>query len=118
VSQSEHRFEIGFDSASAVEAGKYADELRRYILDAAPEVEIERIRTDPEAQDFGTSLAVILASPAIIAVAQGIRMWLARRSSSKVKLKVGNRVLEVDNIRARDAATLAHELSAMTERQG
>lgn len=113
--ESGQRLEIRIGGVSQAEAGAYADELRRYLLDQAPEIEVERVRTDPDALDFGAGLAVILATPAIVAVARGLQQWLARRTSSKVVVQVDSKKLEVDGIRARDAAALAREMSTMLE---
>lgn len=113
--ESGERLEIRIGGVLQAEAGAYADELRRYLLDQAPEIELERVRTDPDALDFGAGLAVILATPAIVAVAQGIKMWLARRTNSKVVIQVDDKKLEVDGIYARDAAALAREMSTMLE---
>src|SRR5262245_46634593 len=43
------------------EAGRYAQELREEILDASPKAQVNMAREDPEAQDLGSLLAVVVA---------------------------------------------------------
>ena len=73
---------IRFDEISEADANRYAIELRNMILDASPDVEVERRRDNPSALDFGATLVLILGTPAATAVtsaiAQAIGNWLLR----------------------------------------
>jgi hypothetical protein len=51
---------ITFDNASAAEANRYAEELRHIILEASPDVTVQRQRDDPHSQDFGATLVLLL----------------------------------------------------------
>jgi len=73
---------IRFEEISEADANRYAVELRNMILDASPDVEVERRRDNPSALDFGATLVLILGTPVATAVtsaiAQAIGNWLLR----------------------------------------
>ncbi len=73
---------IRFDEISEADANRYAIELRNMILDASPDVEVERRRDNPYTLDFGATLVLILGTPVATAVtsaiAQAIGNWLLR----------------------------------------
>jgi len=106
------RYTIRFDGLEARDAGVAAESLRRSIQDVDPTIQAERVRNDPEAMDFGGGLAIILAAPAVIELAKAISNWLARTHSSKVTVIGPDGTAIVENISARDAATLAEKLLA------
>ena len=63
----EQTYIITFDTVSAAEANHYAEELRQALLDASPDVEVHRRRDDPHTQDFGSTLVLLLGTPAVTA---------------------------------------------------
>jgi hypothetical protein len=97
------------------DAGKAAESLRQTLLDIDPTIEAERVRTDPTAMDFGASLAVVLAAPAIGELAKGIANWLGRIHTSKLTIVDSDGSTIVENISARDAADLAPKLQARND---
>ncbi len=104
------RFTIRFDGLEAADAGRAAESLRRSLLEVDPTIEARRARTDEEAMDFGASLAVILATPAVITLAKGISNWLSRTHTSKLTVIGPDGKIVVENISATDAANLAEKL--------
>jgi hypothetical protein len=106
------RYTIRFEGLEAGDAGQAAESLRRTLMDEAPSVEARRARTDPDAMDFGTTLVVVLAAPAIVELAKGIAAWLGRTYSSKVTITRPDGTVVVENIGAREAANLAERLQA------
>ena len=94
---------IEFEGVSPADATRYAEELRDTLRGATPEANIERRRTDEEAQDFGATLVLILGTPAAIVLAKAFRDWLNRRSSVKVHLKDEEGDLLLENVTAKDA---------------
>jgi hypothetical protein len=109
------RLEVEVQPEQRGQASAQATELEDYIRDAAPDVAVERVRTDPTAQDFGATLAILLAAPSIVALAKGISRWLDRRNTSTVTLKSAGRTFTVENISARSAAQLAQEITRVLE---
>lgn len=106
------RYTIRFDEMEPADAGRAADSLRRSLQEVDPTIQAKRIRADDDAMDFGASLAVILATPAIVALAKGISNWLARTHTSKLTVIGPDGKTIVENIGARDAADLANKLIA------
>lgn len=81
---------IKFDGVSPSDANRYADELRNALLNATPDVQVQRRRDDPRAQDFGATLVLILGAPATIAIAKEIVNWLAlRRGTITIETEKG-----------------------------
>jgi Effector Associated Constant Component 1 len=111
----ERRLEIEVESEQPGQAGSQAAELQDYIRDIDADLHVERVRTDSAAQDFGASLAVVLAAPGAIALARGISRWLERRNTSKVTLKSRDRSLTVENVSSRSAAELAQEIARLID---
>ena len=81
------KYIIRFEGISVMEANKYAAELREIILDSHPDVEVEHRRDDPRTQDFGATLVLVLGTGAAIQVANGIKNWLTKRSSSTISIE-------------------------------
>jgi hypothetical protein len=111
------RYTIRFDGMEPANAGRAADSLRRLLQELDPTIQARRIRADDEAMDFGASLAVILATPAIAALAEGISNWLARTHTSKLTVIGPDGKTIVENISARDAVDLANKLTAAHDKQ-
>lgn len=78
----QQKYIIRFDEISEADANRYAVELRNMILDASPDVEVERRRDNPDTLDFGSTLVLILGAPAATAVTSAIALaignWLLR----------------------------------------
>jgi hypothetical protein len=106
----ELRYTIHFEGLEARDAGVAAESLRRTLIDEAPGIEVRRGRSDQDAMDFGSTLVVILAAPAVVQVAKGIAAWLGRTHSSKVTITRSDGKVVVENIGAREAASLAERL--------
>jgi hypothetical protein len=106
------RYTIRFDKMEPADAGRATESLRRSLQEVDPTIQAKPIRADDEAMDFGASLAVILATPAIVALAKGISNWLARTHTSKLTVIGPDGKIIVENIGARDATDLANKLIA------
>jgi len=104
-------YTITFDNVSEADADRYAAELRNFLLDAAPDIEVERRREDPYTQDFGATLILILGAPAIVAAVNKLGDWLALRNKASitVRCKEGREVIAT-NITAREVSKLAELL--------
>ncbi len=108
-----HVLKIHFAEIEEARASQYAPELRRFILDAAPEVTVSQEREDPEAQDAGGALAVILGSSAVVALARGIKAWLELRTRSSVVFKARGKELVINNLTCHQAADLAEKIAGL-----
>ena len=106
----EQMYLITFDDASAAEANRYAEELRKALLDASPDVEVHRRRDDPRTQDFGATLVLLLGTPAAGAIVTAIGNWLALRHRASLTIKRADEEIMVQNITSTKAAELARLL--------
>jgi hypothetical protein len=91
----------------------YAEDLQAALaetLDATDRV--ERRRTDPESQDFGATLVLILGTTAITAIAEGIRTWLARHSGVSIDIVVGGKTVRARNLDSQGVQELAKVIAA------
>ena len=106
----EQTYIITFDSASAADANRYAEELRQALLDASPDVEVHRRRDDPHTQDFGATLVLLLGTPAAAAMVTAISNWLALRNRASITVKRADEQIVVQNITSKKAGELAQLL--------
>ncbi len=108
--ETELSYLVRFEGASYADAGIYAGELRNALLDASEEVEVLILRDDPKSQDFGTTLSVVLAAPAVTAIAKALGDWLKLRASASVTWSTPEGDLALKNISAKDAASIGRLL--------
>jgi hypothetical protein len=101
---------IEFERVDAAEAGRLAESLREYVLDADASVEATRRRQDHSSMDFGASLALLLSAPAIVAVAKGIGSFLERYQTARIRITRPDGSIVVENLSSRQAAQLAARL--------
>ncbi len=101
---------IKFTSVSVADANRYARELRDTLLDAAPDIQVERRRGDPRTQDFGATLVLILGTSSVTAIAKAIGDWLKLRNSASLTVETPEGHMLVQNITSKDAAKLAELL--------
>ena len=104
---SQQTYIIRFEDVSLAEANRYAEELRANLLDASSDLSVQRQRGDQSTQDFGSTLVLVLGTPAIVTVATVIGNWLLQRSKASVTIERADNKLIVNNLSSKDAARLA-----------
>ena len=100
-------YTITFESVSTADANRYASELRNILLDATPNIKVERKREDSRAQDFGATLLLVLATPAVPVLIKAIENWLALRHTVGISIKTAEGEIIVTNLTSKDAMKLA-----------
>jgi hypothetical protein len=98
---------VTFDNVSAADANRYADELRNALLDATPDISVQRKREDPRTQDFGATLILVLGTPAVIALVKAIGNWLSLRHQVGITIKTAEGEIVGTNLTSTDAMKLA-----------
>jgi hypothetical protein len=98
-------FEIRFEDVSAQEATIKARRLEQDLLGIAPEVSVRVAKDDPTSQDFGATLVLLLGTPAVIAVANGIASYL-QRDRAKITISKNGEVV-AEGLTGEDAARIA-----------
>src|SRR5262249_12823176 len=85
---------------------RYAEDLRRELVEADDDVQVDRRRDDPESQDFGATLVLVLGTPAIVAVARALHSWLSRNNAVAVTIeRPDGQKLTVRNLESKDVPT-------------
>jgi hypothetical protein len=66
--------------------------------------------------DFGATLAIILGSAAVTALAKGIAVFTAKHGDAIIDVKTKNGDFRVERIQSRDASEVAKALSNFVQR--
>jgi hypothetical protein len=66
--------------------------------------------------DFGATLAIILGSAAVTALAKGIAVFTAKPGDAIIDVKTKNGDFRVERIQSRDASEVAKALSNFVQR--
>jgi hypothetical protein len=101
-------FELHFEDVSLAEAAVVAERLRDELLDVSPDVKIDVHKPDTTTMDFGATLVMVLGTPAILAIAKGISVFLARERAGTLVIKRNGDVVFKGN--SSDAAKIAASL--------
>lgn len=101
---------VTLEEVSPADAQRYAEELRNVLLDASPDITVQRRRESPLTQDFGATLVLTLGTPAVVAVVQAVRDWLKLRNSTSLTWEKADEQVVVHNISSKNAIELAHFL--------
>ena len=99
-------FTVSFIDSTVAEMNGYAEDLRGELSEAHDDVRVDRRRHDPEAQDFGATLVLVLGTPAIVAVAKALHTWLSRNNTAIVTIeRLDGQKLVVRNLESKDVPT-------------
>lgn len=104
---------FSFGDSTTAEGNRFAGTLAETLRGLDPTIHVERVRERSDTQDFGASLAVILGTTAVTALAKGIASWLARNSGAKIEIRrEGQVVMTASNLDSADVPKLASALRA------
>jgi Effector Associated Constant Component 1 len=104
---------VSFANASLAEGNRLAGSLAEALRDVDPSIVVDRQRERSDTQDFGASLAVMLGTAAVTALAKGIAAWLARNSGARIEIRrKGKVVLMATHLDSKDIPRLAAALSS------
>ena len=104
---------LSFSDTPKDRANILADDLRRELKRLNPGLSIEKHRESETAQDFGATLAVIVTSAAVTALAKGIANFIAKRATT-ITIRIGDDVVEAKGVESHDAAAI---MSAMEKQK-
>ena len=106
-------FRISFVNTTPAQANVHAADLAAFLRDAAPreDFQIERQRTNEQAQDFGTTLVLILGTAAATAIGKGLQSWLAR-TGVVVEITDETGRLVATNVDSKNAASIVKSWAA------
>jgi hypothetical protein len=116
-----HTLTVIFPAASKASGNTLAASLEEAVsIDlsrARVDATAKRRRVDPEAQDFGASVALIFGAPAVVALAKALYTWLARNSGVSITLKTASGEVVAENLDSKDAAAVAAAISTALNRK-
>ncbi len=98
---------ISFGKVSEAERGVCAAELRDMLLDADGSLKVDTRRADPNRQDPGGILEIVLNASAVVGLVTTLGVWLKMRRSASITIKTPDGKVIAKNITAKDAADLA-----------
>jgi hypothetical protein len=97
---------ITFKNVSFADANRYAEELRNALLDANDDIEVQRRRDNSHTQDIGSTLVIVLGTPAAVGVVNAISDWLKLRHNASLTIESDDKRIHVENISSKNAAEL------------
>jgi len=113
---------ISFDAPTRAEAARAVQELREAVVRRVGNEVVATIeREDPDSQDAGSTLVLIFGTSTALAIAQGVRSFLARRGDDRdritIKTSDGTEVIATgEAARKLDAAALVRATSRRTSK--
>jgi hypothetical protein len=97
---------IRFSGVDVREGNTLALSLKEAIRTEAPDAKVQQKRENKENQDFGATLGIILAGPAIVAVARGVEQWLTRHHGVKLEITTPDGKVIAENVTAKNAVEI------------
>jgi hypothetical protein len=87
-------------------AGELSGEvLKEDVLKDPDSVKV--IRTDRTAQDFGTTLVLLLGTPVLLALANAVRDWAKRKDQATIHING----IKINNVGSKDVAEIVTALN-------
>jgi hypothetical protein len=97
---------IRFANTGVAQANRFAESLRSAILDVAPDAQVRQRKETQEAMDFGATLGIILAGPAVVAIAKGMQAWLERHHGVEIEIVTSEGKVIAKNVTANNAVDI------------
>lgn len=110
-------FMLKFDGADISDANRYAESLRRALMETEPALSVDRVRTDATTQDFGATLVLVLGAPAVVAAVEAIKAWLVRNNQASISVWTPDGIVVASRLESKDVpATVASIRNAISQR--
>jgi hypothetical protein len=103
---------LSFPGTTIDEGNRYASDLMDFLADAG--VHTERRRERDDAQDFGSTLVLVLGTTAASALARGLAVWLQRNSGARITVRKADGDLIAEGLDSKDVARVVQALSGQT----
>ena len=97
---------LRFPNSDTRAGGELAQSLREALRNEVPGIEVQQLRENSENQDFGATLTIVLAGPAIVAIAQGIKQWLIRQHGVTVEFTTPEGKVIAKNVTANNVVEI------------
>jgi hypothetical protein len=98
---------ITFHGVTAAEADKLAGSLLSSVRETDRNLSVARHKDNPESQDAGAILALVLGSAAIGSVAKGIAQWIAKHAGTTIRIQSPDGTsVDIKNATGQDTAQI------------
>lgn len=101
---------ITFPGALAAEANRYAADLAATLRELDRDIKVEQQRDREDTQDLGATVAIILGTASVTALAKGMAAWLARHSGARIQISADGKVV-ASGLDSQDAARIVEAFS-------
>ncbi len=102
---------LAFPGSTANEASRYATDLRSFLLDVTPTVQLRQRSERSDSQDLGSTLVLVLGTTAVGALARGIAVWLQRNAGARITVRTVAGELVAEGLDSKDVARIVEALS-------
>ncbi len=107
---SQQTYLITFEGISPADAQRYTEELRSALLNAVPDITVQRRREHPYTPDFSATPVLTLGTPTVIAIVRAVGDWLMLRNRASLTWKNADERLSILNITSKNATEFAQFL--------
>jgi hypothetical protein len=104
-------FLVQFPDSPVAEASQFAVSLREDILDHVAGAQAEVRRADQASMNVGETLAIVLGSPAVVALAHVLRSFMTRANCTRMDLVCGDCSVSIRNAKSGDLAEIVQAVS-------
>jgi hypothetical protein len=111
VKMESQTFLITLDGVTSDLASRYAGELQDELLDTSSEVTVDLKRDDSKAQDFGSTLVLVLGAPAVVVIARALGEYLQRRRGVTLTVKTPAGEVIAEKLTSKDAMRIVEIMS-------
>lgn len=110
MDRNSQEIKIRFEELTVAEGGQRAEELRNDLLDigAIDNKDVQVAKDDPQTQDFGATLVLMLGAPAAVVLAKGIKDYLERRGGT-ISIESDGKVV-AKGVRGSDVARIVEAI--------
>lgn len=110
-------YTITFEHGSVAGANRWAGELKELILDTTTSVKVEQKRDNQSSQDLGSTLVLVLGTPAILAGAKALGQWLTLHREASITIKTPQGEIVGTKLSSKDALRLAELMLSQKNRE-
>ena len=107
---------LELENINDAEKVKYAEELKNILLLKEKNSQVTLERKDPDSQDFGSTVVVLLTSATAVAIVKGIREWLIKRHSVELTVKKDKNEIVLKNITAKDVHKILEKFNFLNKK--
>ena len=95
-------FHLAFPDETAASKSQFASSLGDHLRGIDPMVKLEILRENPDSQDAGTILSIVLSAPSVVLAVRTIAAWVTRNNQAKVDITTRTGTIVVRGLESSD----------------